>query len=102
VSRSLRPDRPGRDAQRGQSPVQVEQLFGLIDSLYEKPELRLAVTLVGLFGLQPAELNALRVENGKHKIGNVNRNRATAKTPKAIALPAHWKFQNSLVRQVRH
>ena len=31
-------------------PIKPEQLFGLIDSLYEKPELRLAVTLVGLFG----------------------------------------------------
>ena len=70
-------------------PVKPEQLFGLIDSLYEKPELRLAVTLVGLFGLRPAELKAMRVENRKLKIGNVKRNRATAKTPKPdrIAYP---------------
>ena len=63
-------------------PVKTEQLFGLIDSLYEKPELRLAVTLVGLFGLRPAELKAMRVEDGKLKVGNVKRNRATAKAPK--------------------
>ena len=63
-------------------PVKPEKLFGLIDSLYEKPELRLAVTLVGLFGLRPAELKAMRVEDGKLKIGNVKRNRATAKAPK--------------------
>ena len=36
--------------------VKPEQLFGLIDSFYEKPELRLAVTLAGLFALRPAEL----------------------------------------------
>ena len=63
-------------------PVKPEQLFGLIDSLYEKPELRLAVTLVGLFGLRPAELKVIRVEDGKLKVGNVKRNRATAKSPK--------------------
>ena len=70
-------------------PVKPEELFGLIDSLYEKPELRLAVTLVGLFGLQPAELQAIRVENGKLKIGIVKRNRTTAKAPKPdrIAYP---------------
>ena len=70
-------------------PVKPEQLFGLIDSLYEKPELRLAVTLVGLFGLRPAELKAMRVEDGKLKVGNVKRNRATAKAPKPdrIAYP---------------
>lgn len=70
-------------------PVKPEQLFGLIDSLYEKPGLRLAVTLVGLFGLRPAELKAMRVEDGKLKVGNVKRNRATAKAPKPdrIAYP---------------
>ena len=82
-------------------PVKPEQLFGLIDSLYEKPELRLAVTLVGLFGLRPAELKAMRVEDGKLKVGNVKRNRATAKAPNPIALPTHWRFQNSQVQQVR-
>ena len=54
----------------------------MIDSLYEKPELRLAVTLVGLFGLRPAELKVINVMDGKLKVGNVKRNRATAKTPK--------------------
>jgi integrase len=70
-------------------PIKSDQLFELIDSLFDKPELRLAVTLVGLFGLRPAELKAMRVVNGKLKIGNVKRNRATAKTPKPdrIAYP---------------
>ena len=43
----------------------------------------------------------MRVEDGKLKIGNVKRKRATAKAPKPIALPTHWRFQNSQVRQVR-
>ena len=30
--------------------------FDLIDSLLDKPELRLALTVIGLFGVQPAEL----------------------------------------------
>jgi integrase len=70
-------------------PVKPDQLFGLIDSLYEKPELKLAVTLVGLFGLRPAELKAMTVVDGKLKVANVKRNRATAKTPKPdrIAYP---------------
>ena len=52
-------------------PVKPHQLFGLIDSLFDKPEQRLAVTLVGLFGLRPAELNKMSVVDGKLKIGNV-------------------------------
>jgi len=70
-------------------PVKPAQLFGLIDSLDEKPALHLAVTLVELFSLRPAELKSMCVENGKLKIGNVKRNRATAKAPKPdrIAYP---------------
>ena len=63
-------------------PIKPEQLFALIDSLYEKPELRLAVPLVNLFSLRLAELIAMRVADGKLKIGNIKRNRATAKAPK--------------------
>ena len=37
-------------------PIKPDQLFELIDSLFDKPELKLAVSLVGLFGLRPAEL----------------------------------------------
>ena len=57
--------------------------------MFDKPELRLAVTLVGLFGLRPAELKVMRVVDGKLKIGNVKRKRTTAKTPKPdrIAYP---------------
>ena len=51
--------------------------------MFDKPELRLAVTLVGLFGLRPAELKVMRVVDGKFKIGNVKRIRTTAKNSKA-------------------
>ena len=37
---------------------------------------------MGLFGLRPVELKAMRVKDGKLKIGNFKRNRATAKAPK--------------------
>ncbi len=69
--------------------MKSDQLFGLIDSLFDKPELRLAVSLVGLFGLRPTELKVMRVVDGKLIVGNVKRNRATAKTPKPdrIAYP---------------
>ena len=68
-------------------------MFDLIDSLFHKPELRLAVTLVDLFGLRPAELKVMHVVDGKLKIGNVKRNRATAKTPEPdrIAYPVELK-----------
>lgn len=59
-----------------------EQLEGLLHSLDDKPELRLAVALVGLFGLRPAELMVLFLEDGDLKVGNVKRNRRTAKNPK--------------------
>ena len=50
-------------------------------------------TLVGLFGLRPAELEMMRVLDGKLKVGNVKCNRATAKTPKPdrIAYPPELK-----------
>jgi hypothetical protein len=64
-------------------PVKPDQLIGLIDSLFDKPEVRLAVTLVGLFGLRPAELKVMRVVDGKIKVGNVKRNRETGKNAKA-------------------
>lgn len=66
-----------------------EQLEGLLHSLDDKPELRLAVALIGLYGLRPAELMVLFLEDGDLKVGNVKRNRKTAKNPKPprLALP---------------
>jgi len=58
-------------------PVKPDELFGLLDSLYEKPELRLAVALVGLFGLRPSELMTLKTEDGNLYVGPVKRNSNT-------------------------
>tara|TARA_R100001443_G_scaffold47372_1_gene60027 strand:- start:4847 stop:6091 length:1245 start_codon:yes stop_codon:yes gene_type:complete len=57
-------------------PVKPEQLAALLDSLEAdgKPELWLAVGLVGLFGLRPAELKVLRIEDEKLYVGTVKRN----------------------------
>ena len=73
-------------------PIKPEQLAALLDALEadNKPELRLAVALVGLFGLRPAELAALRVDDGRLKVGGgVKRNRRTMKQakPDRLVLP---------------
>lgn len=62
-------------------PIKPEQLAALLDALHEadKAELHLAVSLVGLFGLRPAELGVLRVEEGRLYVGNVKRNARTLK-----------------------
>ena len=72
-------------------PIKPEQLAALLDALREagKEELHLAVSLVGLFGLRPAELGVLRVEEGRLYVGNVKRNARTLKVakPERRALP---------------
>lgn len=63
-------------------PVKPEQLAALLDALAadEKHELRLAVALVGCFGLRPAELAALSVDDGRLYVGSqVKRNRRSMK-----------------------
>ena len=57
-------------------PVKPEALEALLDALEAegKAELRLAVALVGLYGLRPAELATLSVEDGKLYVGAVKRN----------------------------
>ena len=63
-------------------PVKPDQLAALLDALEadDKPELRLAVALVGCFGLRPAELAALSVEDGKLYVGSqVKRNARSMK-----------------------
>ena len=47
-------------------------------------ELRLAVGLVGLYGLRPAELAMLTVKDGKGRVGHVKRN-----TSSIGARPSH-------------
>jgi len=84
-------DRPlGDELKR---PIKPEQLAGLLDALEAdgKAELRLAVGLVGLFGLRPAELSVLRVDDeGRLRVGaQVKRNRWSMNRPKSerLALP---------------
>lgn len=94
-------------------PVKPEQLAALLDALQAegKEELWLAVALVGCFGLRPAELAALSVEDGHLKVGSqVKRNRRSMKNQKpprlALALEldgrtdgAHALAQFELGRQ---
>jgi len=74
-------------------PLKPEQLADLLDALEAdgKPELQLAVALVGLFGLRPAELAVLRVDDeGRLRVGaQVKRNRWSMNRPKSerLALP---------------
>jgi integrase len=65
-------------------PIKPEQLAALLDALQEagREDLRLAVALVGLFGLRPAELAVLRVEEGRLYVGSVKRNARTLKVAK--------------------
>ena len=63
-------------------PIKPEQLHSLLMSLDSKPEVRLAVALVGLFGLRPSELQTLSVEEGDLYVAPIKRNKATAKTPR--------------------
>ena len=65
-------------------PQRIALLNQLVDVLLDvlehdgRHELRLAVALVGLFGIRPAEMAALRVEEGKLVVGgNVKRNTQT-------------------------
>ena len=66
-------------------PVKPDQLAALLDALVadEKPELWMAVALVGCFGLRPAELAALEIEDGQLKVrSNVKRNKSSMKNQK--------------------
>ena len=57
-------------------PIKPEDLAALLDQLEAdgEHELRLAVGLVGLYGLRPAELAVLRVEDDRLRVGHVKRN----------------------------
>lgn len=85
-------------------PIKPEQLAGLLEALEAdgKGELRLAVALVGCFGLRPAELAALKVEDGKLYVGSyIKRNRRSMKTAakpprRVIALELPGRSDGSL------
>ena len=57
-------------------PIKPEDLAALLDQLEAdgEHELRLAVGLVGLFGLRPAELAVLTIKEGVGRVGHVKRN----------------------------
>jgi integrase len=63
-------------------PVKPEQLLILLESLENKPEVRLAVALVGLYGLRPSELRTLQVVDGELRASSTKRNMAEARRPK--------------------
>ncbi|MEY3963067.1 MAG: hypothetical protein RLZZ106_322, partial [Cyanobacteriota bacterium] len=71
-------------------PIKPEDLAALLDQLEADgdEELRLAVGLVGLYGLRPAELAVLEVREGKGYVGHVKRNSssmgAKAKPPRLV------------------
>ena len=57
-------------------PIKPDDLAALLDQLEadNEHELRLAVGLVGLYGLRPAELAVLTVKDGVGRVGHVKRN----------------------------
>jgi len=63
-------------------PIKPEDLAALLDQLEAdgEHELRLAVGLVGLYGLRPAELAVLTVKDGKALVGHVKRNSSSMST----------------------
>jgi integrase len=71
-------------------PIKPEDLAALLDQLEAdgEHELRLAVGLVGLYGLRPAELAVLEVREGKGYVGHVKRNSSSmgtkAKPPRLV------------------
>ncbi|WP_216905746.1 site-specific integrase [Synechococcus sp. CCY 0621] len=68
-------------------PISPEALAGLLDHLEAtRPELWLAVALVGCYGLRPAELGVLHPRGGRLYVGAVKRNSRTAAAPKADRL----------------
>ena len=64
-----------------------------------KPQLRLAVRLVGLFNLRPAELAVLSVEDGNTFVGNVKTKRKMKKKEQRRVIPLDLP---SLPNEVEH
>ena len=69
-------------------PISPEALAGLLDNLESnRPELWLAVSLVGCYGLRPAELGVLHPKGGLLYVGSVKRNSSSGTRPDRLALP---------------
>lgn len=67
-------------------PVKPEQLLALLESFEDKPEVRLAVALVGLYGLRPSELRTLEIVDGRLRATSTKRNLADARRGKSARL----------------
>ena len=70
------------DASSEAVPIKPDQLIGLLDHLQEegKTEVWLMVALIGMYGLRPAELAVLSVQDGRLYVGSqIKRNRSTMK-----------------------
>tara|TARA_Y100001972_G_C7629381_1_gene315853 strand:+ start:240 stop:1463 length:1224 start_codon:yes stop_codon:yes gene_type:complete len=67
-------------------PLKPDELFNLIDSLYSKPELKLAVSLVGLYGLRPHELQTLEIVEDNIYVTSKKRNKYTNKFRRRIVI----------------
>lgn len=92
-------------------PVFPEQLAALLDQLEAdgKPELHMAVGLVGLYGLRPAELAVLTVvedkdKNLKLRVGQVKRNAKTRNQKKEsrLVLPLDIEERNGEAQRLLH
>ena len=57
------------------TPLKPDELFNLIDSLFRKPQLKLAVSLVGLYGLRPHELQTLEIVDDRFYVTSKKRNK---------------------------
>lgn len=69
-------------------PISPEALTGLLDHLEaNRPELWLAVALVGCYGLRPAELGVLHPRGGLLYVAAVKRNTSSGIRPDRLALP---------------
>jgi integrase len=82
-------------------PISPEALAGLLDHLEAtRPELWLAVALIGCHGLRPAELGVLHPRGGRLYVGSVKRNSRTAAAPKPnrLVLPLELTDPSGAIR----
>ena len=84
-------------------PVTPEQFSALVDALEEEGlmEIRLAVGIVGCFGLRPAELAVMDYRDGRLFVGKIKRNpRDFAKTAQQQQLGGERMVTPPLIHHV--
>jgi hypothetical protein len=83
-------------------PISPEALAGLLDHLEaNRPELWLAVALVGSYGLRPAELGVLHPKGGLLYVGCVKRNSSSGIGQDRLALPLELPGRNDGARALK-